>query len=1008
MDRATDEVRQGGATGRPPAPRRGAHGAWAVEVHGDLRRKPASNDRRTLRSNGGVAREWLVGPFRAAGEWENPFPASIILFYGLVTANGYNWPMPILTTKLYIPPPRPNAVLRPRLIERLQEGLHRKLTLISAPAGFGKTTLVSTWLAGCDRQVAWLSLDEGDSDPTRFLTYLVAALRTIAPTIGEGLLGVLQSLQPPPPEAIMTTLLNDIATVPNTFILVLDDYHVIDARPVDLALAFLLDHLPPHMHLVITTREDPQLPLARLRARGQLTELRATDLRFTPAEAAAFLGQVMDLDIPAEDVAALESRTEGWIAGLQLAALSMRGRDDIGQFVRAFTGDNRYIVDYLVEEVLQRQPETVRSFLLHTSILERLNGRLSDAVTGREGGQAQLEALDRGNFFVVPLDDRRQWYRYHHLFAEVLQAHVRAEQPDLVATLHRRASAWYEQHSLVADAIRHALAAQDFAHAADLAELTWSAIRQSRQDTTLLGWLKALPDEVLHVRPVLSAAYAHVLLSSGVFEGALERLRDAEQWLDTPADRRARPGTPPVEMVVVDDQAFRRLPGTIAIARAGMALARGDVPATVSYARQALDLAPEDDRLTRGGAAGFLGLAFWTSGDLETAHRTYAEGMASLQKAGNIADAINGAITLAAIRIAQGRLREAMRTYERALQLANSQSAPLLRGTADIYVGMSDLERERNELQAATQHLLRSQELGEHAGFPQNRYRWRVAMACIRVAEGDLEAALGLFDEADRLYMSDFSPNVRPIAALKTRVWLAQGRLGEALDWAREQGLSAHDELSYLHEFNHITLARLLLAQYKSNRAEASLFDAMELLDRLLQAAEAGERTGSIIEILILQALAHQMQGDIPAALMPLSRALTLAEREGYIRLFVDEGPPMAHLLREAAARGFMPEYTGTLLAAFPERLEARALRLGDAAQAPSLKPQASELVEPLSQRERDVLRLLGTDLSGPDIARELMVSLNTLRTHTKNIYDKLGVNNRRAAVHRAEELKLL
>jgi ATP/maltotriose-dependent transcriptional regulator MalT len=349
---------------------------------------------------------------------------------------------PLLATKLYIPPPRPNAILRSRLIAQLNAGLHRKLTLISAPAGFGKTTLISTWIASCGRPVAWLSLDAADSEPTRFLTYLVAALRTIAPTIGAGLSAVLQSPQPPPPEAILTALLNDIATVPDHFMLILDDYHVIDARLVDDALVFLLDHLPRQMHLVITTREDPQLPLARLRVRDQVTEVRASDLRFTPAEAAAFLKQVMDLDLAAEDVAALEERTEGWIAGLQLAALSMHGRDDIGQFVRAFAGDNRYIVDYLAEEVLQRQPERVRSFLLQTAILERLNGPLCDAVTGQEGGQAHLEALHRGNFFVVPLDDTRQWYRYHHLFADVLQTHVRAEQPDLVATLHQRASAW--------------------------------------------------------------------------------------------------------------------------------------------------------------------------------------------------------------------------------------------------------------------------------------------------------------------------------------------------------------------------------------------------------------------------------------------------------------------------------------------------------------------------------------------------------------------------------------
>ncbi|HEY0736915.1 MAG TPA: LuxR C-terminal-related transcriptional regulator [Herpetosiphonaceae bacterium] len=885
-------------------------------------------------------------------------------------------------------------VLRSPLIARLNEGLHRKLTLISAPAGFGKTTLVSTWLAGCGRSVAWLSLDEADSDPIRFLTYLVAALRTVAPAIGEELLDVLQSPQPPPPEAILTALLNEIAAVPDPLILVLDDYHAIDAQPVDLALTFLLDHLPRQTHLAITTREDPQLPLARLRARGQLTELRASDLRFTTTEAAAFLKQVMGLDLSAEDVDALESRTEGWIAGLQLAALSMHGRDDIGQFVRAFAGDNRYIVDYLVEEVLQGQPEAVRSFLLQTSILDRLHGSLCDAVTGQERGQAQLEALYRGNFFVIPLDDRRQWYRYHHLFAEVLAAHLRAEQPDQLAVLHRRASAWYEQHGLLADAIRHALAAQDFARVADLVELAWSAIRQSRQDATLLGWLRALPDEVLQARPVLGVAYAHVLLSSGVFEGVEERLLSAERWLDTTVDRRAQPDVPPADMVVVDDEAFRRLPGTIAIARAGMALARGDVPATVLYAQQALNLAPEDDHLTRGGAAGFIGLAAWTSGELETAHRTFAAGMASLRKAGNIADAINGAITLAAIRIAQGRLRDAMRTYEQALQLASSQGAPLPRGTADIYVGMSGLARERNDLQSATQHLLRSKDLGEHAGFPQNRYRWRVAMARIREAEGDLDGALTLLDEADRLYMSDFSPNVRPIGALKIRVRLAQGRLSEALDWARAQGLSVQDELSYGREFEHITLARLLLAQGKSSLAESFMLDAMGLLQRLLHAAESGERMASVIEILVLQALAHHMQGNTAAALMPLSRALTLAEPESYVRIFVDEGPAMGTLLEHAAKHGIAPSYGDQLLNAF-----------GKTAARP---PSNRVLIEPLSERELDVLRLLGTDLSGPDIARELMVSLNTLRTHTKNIYEKLGVNNRRAAVHRAEELKLL
>jgi LuxR family maltose regulon positive regulatory protein len=898
---------------------------------------------------------------------------------------------PILATKLYIPPPRPNVVSRPRLLERLNEGLHRKLTLISAPAGFGKTTLVSEWIEGIERPTAWLSLDEGENDPARFLAYLVAALQTIAAHIGEGVLGVLQSSQPPPPEAILTALLNEITTLPDHFVLVLDDYYVLDAKAVDMALTYLVEHLPPQMHLVIATREDPQLPLARLRARGHLTELRAADLRFTASEAAAFLTQVMGLNLEAQDIAALEDRTEGWIAGLQLAALSMQGHQDVPGFIRAFAGDHRYIVDYLVEEVLQRQPEPVRSFLLQTSILDRLSGPLCDAVTGQEEGKARLEALERGNFFVVALDDKRHWYRYHHLFADVLSAHLLVEQPDQISTLHRRASEWYEQHGSAADAIRHALAAEDFERAAGLIERAVPAMRRRRQETTVLGWLKALPDQLVRARPVLSVHYAGTLLLSGELEGVEARLRDAERWLDTTADMGELALASSAEMVVVDEEEFRGLPGSIAVYRAARALARGDVVGTMKYARRVLDLVPEDDHLRRGSAAGFLGLAYWTSGDLEAAHRSYADCMARVQRAGHISDAIGCSIALADIRIAQGRLREAMSTYERGLQLATEQGAPVLRGAADMHVGMSELHRERDDLDAATQHLLRSKELGEFTGLPQNRYRWRVAMARIREAQGDLDGALDLLYEAERLYMSDFFPNVRPVAAWKTRVWVAQGRVGEALGWAREQGLSIEDDLSYLREFEHITLARVLLARSKSDRADRSILEAMGLLERLLHAAEKGERTGSVIEILVLQALAHQMQGDIPAALVPLQQALTLAEPEGYVRVFVDEGPPMAVLLEKAAKHGIAPNSVRQLLTAFGS--------------AEDRTPVTQVLIEPLSERELEVLRLLGTGLNGPEIARELVVSLNTMRTHTKNIYSKLGVTNRRAAVRRAEEL---
>jgi LuxR family maltose regulon positive regulatory protein len=935
---------------------------------------------------------------------------------------------PVLATKLYIPPPPSKLVTRPRLIGKLNDALsaNRQLTLISAPAGFGKTTLVSEWihqkeeggrrsdesgsitppsaLALHPSKVAWLSLDENDSDPVRFLTYLIHALQTISPDLGAGVLDILSSSQSSPIESLLTVLLNEIAAIPRdpstgsgqAFIFVLDDYHLTDSKAIDNALTFLIEHLPPRLHLVITTREDPALPIPRLRARNQLTELRAADLRFTPSEAAEFLNQGMDLNLSAEDVIALETRTEGWIAGLQLAALSMKGSQDMAGFIQAFAGDHRYIVDYLVEEVLQRQTEETRLFLLQTSILDRLNGRLCDAVQVRTGSRARLEQLQRGNLFLIPLDDKRHWYRYHHLFADVLRMHLMAEQPDQVPVLHRRASEWYEQNGFTADAIRHALAGADYERAADLIERAVIIMGQSRQESILLGWFKALPDEVLKDRPVLSAHYAGALLQNGQLAGVEDRLRDAERWLEMPEKK----GEAPLYM---DEEEFRRLPGTVAMYHAGIALVHGDVAGAMKHARRALELTREEDNFLRGAASSLLGLASWGSGDLERAYEMFSKGMAHLQRVGFISDVIGGSVTLADIRMTQGRLRECMSIYERGLQLATKQGARPLRGAADMHVGMSEVYRERNDLQTAAQHIQRSLEFGEFNGLPKNPYRWRVAMARIHESRGNLDEAFSLLEEAEPLYQGDFSPDVRPIAALKARVWVAQGKIEQALAWARQQGLSVDDELSYLREFEHITLARILLAQYKSDRKENSLRGATGLLERLLQAAEEGRRMGSAIEILVLQALAHQLQGDASAALTSLERAIQLAEPEGYIRIFLNEGAGMAQLIREAAGQGMMPDYTGKLLSAFETESQASVARAGKSHLAAS-----QPLVEPLSQRELDVLRLFRTELSGPEIARELVVALSTVRTHTKSIYSKLGVNSRRAAVRRAEELGLI
>ncbi len=882
----------------------------------------------------------------------------------------------VLVTKLFLPTPRSGFVPRPRLVELLSVGLLSRLTVVCAPAGFGKSTLVADWASTSERPVAWISLDEADSDPLRFLTYLISALRTVAPGVGEDGQGALLSPSPQV-ESVLIGLLNDLSAMAQPMTLVLDDYHTIDDPEVDSAVAFLLDHLPQQLHVVISTRQDPHLPLARLRARGQLTELRAADLRFDPGEVAQYLTSVMGLNLTVEDIAILERRTEGWIAGLQLAALSLRGHEDVSEFIRGFAGNHRFITDYLVGEVLGRQTDDVRAFLLQTAILDRLSGPLCDAVTGQGSGGARLESLDRDNLFVVPLDDRRQWYRYHHLFAEVLRAYLTEEQPDALATLHRRAARWFEHNGSLPDAIRHSLAAGDVEHVADLVEAAAPGLSQARQEATLLAWLRALPEEVLRNRPVLNARYAGVLLSNGLLAQVESRLDDAARWLD--------PAAPVHEMVVVDEASFLRLPGSIAMWRAGAHLMGGDPTGTVKHAREALQLSSPDDHLTRGGAAALIGLTAWGNGELDEAFARYTDCITHLRSEGSLADVVACSITLADIRITQGRLHEAMDIYASGLQLATPPDGPLLRGAADMHVGLSLLQLERGDLELARQHLMRSQELGESLGLPQHPYRSHVAEAHLRQAEGDLDAAVERLNEAERVYDGDFSPKVRPVAAMRARVWVEQGKLDEADRWANDHEVSADRELTYLREFEHVTLARLLLAQHQ-------LPAARSLLERLLRAADQGGRAGSALEILVLQALAHQAHRDTAAALVTLQRAFALGAPQGYVRPFAGAGPDMRELLQAADRQGISRTYVRKLLAI--------------AGTATPLAKQ--DLNDPLSERELDVLRLLGGELSGPEIARELVVSPHTVRSHTKSIYTKLGVNSRRTAVREAQDLNLI
>lgn len=894
---------------------------------------------------------------------------------------------PILATKLHMPLSRQGRVRRLSLVQRLNEGLQGKMTLISAPAGFGKTALLCEWVAVSGRPAAWLSLDDGDNVPVRFLVHLIAAFQSVAPEIGSRILPVLQSVHPPPVDAVLSELLHDLDALPNAVILVFDDYHTLDDPQLHAAMSFLLSHLPPQLHLAVATREDPDLPLARLRAQGQLTELRAADLRFALPEVTEFLNRVMALGLSEANVAALDHRTEGWIAGLQLAALSMQGRENLPAFIRAFAGDHRFVVDYLMEEVLRCQPEAVRQFLLHTSILERLCGPLCDAVTGQTGGGARLEALERGNFFVVPLDDRRHWYRYHHLFADFLQMHLQADQPGGVPELHRRASVWFEQEASAADAIHHALIAKDDERAADLIERAVPALRRTRQEATALAWLRALPASVIRRRPVLSVYYAGGLLLGGQQEGVKERLIEVERWLDR------TPCNPVDGMVIVDQDEFQGLGSLIALYRAALALSAASFTETVTQAQRVLDLVPADDAFKRGAASGLMGLALWAEGHLAEAHQSSLEALASLDRAGYHSDAVGCAVAVADLELEQGHLRLALATYEQGLNLATEGSGTVLRGAADMHVGLSALACERGDLAAATHHLSRSQDLGELLGLPQNRFRWCRTAARIRDIEGDLDGALALLDEAQRHYVSDFFPDVRPFAALKARIWIKQGKVEDALAWVAERHLSAADPLTYLWEFEHLTLTRLLLWQSHHERDAPALLQAAGLLERLRHAAEQGGRRRTVGEVLVLQAMAFRQRGEGAEALARLEAALKLAVPEGELRLFVDEGAPLADMLRKLAKQGVAVNAVRQVLNAFE--------------QAQNEAPVHRSSFETLSERELEVLRLLPSELSGPELARTLAVSLNTLRTHTKSIYSKLGVNTRRAAVRRASELGL-
>jgi LuxR family transcriptional regulator, maltose regulon positive regulatory protein len=911
-------------------------------------------------------------------------------------------PDALLASKLHLPRTRPGFVARARLADRLAQAYEGELTLVCAPAGFGKTALLADWARRSQRPVAWLSLDEGDNDPVRFWRHVAAALDRVRAGVGERVAGL---LRPPPRsfEAVVTALVNELATQPNEVALVLDDYHLVHAPPVHGSVEFLLEHLPPSLCLVLAGRADPPLPLARLRARGQLTEVRAGDLRFTPEEAAELLRSAVGPDLPEATVAALEDRTEGWVAGLQLAALSLRGRTDIAGFLQSFSGSHRYVLDYLTEEVLDRQPEPLRGFLLETSILERLSGPLCAAVTGRADSQQLLEQVERANLFLLPLDEVRGWWRYHQLFADLLRARLAREQPERLPALHRAAAAWSEEHGLVDDAVRHALAVNDHESVLRVVEQHITAAMARSEGATLNRWHTALPIEVVRSRPRLCLLQAYRAVGDGQ-PGPLQR------WLDD-AERAVAAGRDAATAALSEPAPagwaagwLTNVPGSLAVLRAELARLRGEPHRTIELARQALARLPAGRHILRSLADWNLARGYWLAGELTEAERALDAIVAERRAAGEHYLALIACWDLGRVQAAKGRLRAAAATYRGALGLGAEAGPGAHPALGIAHVGLAEVLCEQDELEAAldqvTEGVQRCRQLANSLPLSAGL----ATLARIRQARGDRPSAMAAITEAGEVGPSPEVVDLfNPVPVQRARLLLADGEVDQAARWVATRGLDAEEEPSYVHERELLVLARVLLAQQRPEQAR-------RLLARMGGAAQAQGRTGSLIEVRTLEALALDMAGEPAWALAALTQALSLACPEGYVRVFADEGPPMAALLRRLvaagrqgapAAAGQVPlDYLGRLLRAV-EQQHKRALPASRQATMPGL-------VEALTARELEVLALLAAGKPNQQIAEELVVTLDTVKKHITHILDKLGAANRMQAVAHARKLGML
>ena len=901
----------------------------------------------------------------------------------------------LLATKLHMPAPRPGQVLRPRLMARLDEGLARGLILACAPAGYGKTVLLADWARCGEHPVAWLSLDVGDNDPARFWRHAVAALDRARPGTGDRVAPLLGPPAPSSFQGLVTALINDLAG--EEALLVLDDYHLISAQQVHESLAFLLEHRPAGLRVGLASRSDPPLPLARLRARGQLTEIRQAELRFTPAEAGELLQQAASA-LPETSVAALAARTEGWAAGLQLAALSLRGQSDAAAFVAAFTGSHRYVLDYLAEEVLEQQDTHLRTFLLETSVLERLSGPLCDAVTGREGSQALLEVAERAGLFLIALDEVRGWWRYHHLFADLLQVRLRQEQPGRLPGLHHAAAAWCDAHGLADETIGHALAAGDAAWAARLIERHYDAIFLRGESATIQRWISALPVELARSRPRLLLAQAWMGLVGGDVEAAGAPLDAAERAF---ADAANEPFEPSVGQAA---SLLANIPAAIALARAYLAVLHGDAEGTAASASRALPALGEEEWVLHSASLWILAIAEWVRGRLEDAERGFAASVAGWRAAGQLSLAAWACLDLGRVQRAEGRLDAPLATYQQLVEITAPPGRVAMPSAGIGYVGMAEVAYQRGELDAALRHVTKGIELCRQLSWKtQPLAAGLVTLAWIRQASGDPGGAREAIAEAERIAPGPSLANLfNPVPAQRARLLLAQGDIAAAARWAQEGGLRTDDEPTYQTEREHLVLARVLLAQDQPA-------DALALLDRLYAAAASQDRAGSLIEIAALRALALAARGDADHAVDALAEALTLACPHGYVRVFADEGPPMAALLAQLIAA----QRTDRAAARVPLSCLARLHR---ALGAQDIVPDADRdgvtavpgLVEPLTSRELEVLTMLAAGRSNQAIAGQLVVTLDTVKKHVSHVLSKLGAANRTEAVARARELGLI